>query len=213
MALLVAGLAYWFFKGKKQSGPLGPPIVIQIQDVRPDKVDGQQAQLVLSGTPLPVELKSEVKGNTTSIMAMAFGEALETETYRVNDESIEFVGAIGETYEPPVLLLKTDLSQGENWEWTGKISSGAAYSAHANLTVTTSKLNLPGIDDNAIYVRMELYIEGVGPKPAKRELGFWFVSGKGLVKRDFGGASTRMPRTPENTASADSANAGEVEAP
>ncbi|MBX3118034.1 MAG: hypothetical protein KF784_03145 [Fimbriimonadaceae bacterium] len=201
IAIVVALVVGGVFLAPKLFGPRapqGPPITIEIAKVSPALQDRQDAQLVLSGLELPVTLNVETEGEMVKIRSEAFGEALETEIYRVTGKEIEMTSAIGETYDPPVLLLQSEMNEGDTWQWEGKISSGAApYEARAELNVSLDKLNIPGVDDNAVYVRMNLFIDGVGPKPAKRELGFWFVNGKGLLKREFGGASSRMPQSPD----------------
>ncbi len=193
-AVLAAGLAVFGLKSLRQSGPSGPPLNVNIADVSPELLNKQEAQLVLSGLKVPVTLAVEKKDGKILVKSMAFEEALEVEGYQVTDSELMLTDAIGENYDPPVPLLRADLQQGETWDWKGTISSGAnPYSVRAELSVNNEKLNLPGVDDNAVHVRMVLFIDGVGPKPAKRELGFWFVPKKGLIKRDFGAASKREP--------------------
>jgi hypothetical protein len=56
-------------------------------------------------------------------------------------------------------------------------------------------LNLAGGPYATIRAHVALVLDTGSPEPAKRELMFWFVPKKGIIKRDFGAISTREPAT------------------
>jgi len=144
---------------------------------------------------MPVEVGQAQKGEEMTFTFTAHGQTFETEIYKVNDSGFSLEDAAGERYEQALPLLKFPMNVGDTWSWTGSMVAGdEPHKASATVTTSSETILLPATGSvPSILVVVDLAIEGGGPKPATRKLRFWFVPGKGLLKRQFGSASSREP--------------------
>ncbi len=162
--------------------------------VSPELQPYGRAGLILAGTVIPVDLKREAKSDSVTFKLMAHGETVEEESYIFGDSLFSIASAAGESYQPAIPLLKFPMHVGDKWEWVGKMGAAEIVrAAKADVTSANENLNLPGVSGEAIKVNVRLQMDGGGPEPAVRNLTFWFVKGKGIVKREFGASSTRQP--------------------
>lgn len=146
--------------------------------------------LVIGEREIPVTVKSEMIGKLLSVRIYADNTELEHEGYRVEPDAFLLIQAGGETFDPPLPVLKFPLKIGDGWSWTGTLRAGEATSA-AEAKVMTIRESLFTPPSEALRVNVELTLRrGVG---SKRNLSFWFLEGRGLVQREFG-ASIRRPR-------------------
>jgi hypothetical protein len=170
---------------------------LTLAELKPDALPGKEAQMVLQSLELPVELLQERNGNTVKLILKSTGAVFEEEVYESTDEAFALVFAAGETFNPPLPLLRSPLKDGDSWEWSGKMESGG-IARQAQATISTSQDNVQEIDKTheAVKTDVRLEIQGGGPTPAKRALAFWFVPGRGVLAREFGVASKREPLSP-----------------
>lgn len=197
VAAVLAGavLACGCYRANKQS--VGPRIP-SAENLRPDANPGQKAVLVLGGIPVPVEVRASSQGEYLTFQLVAHDVVLEEERYRRRQDGFDLIAAAGEAYSPPLPLLKFPMSVGDSWEWKGKLEIGAPPTpARAVVSTSSEPLNVSSRSDSSLKVHVRLQIEGGGPKPAERSLSFWFVPGKGLLRREFGQSSARIPPEPE----------------
>ena len=169
-----------------------------IKTYKPSTLPPQPASLVLAGTEVPVELNSELSSDKLKIQVTAFGEVLEEELYSHSPTSFALVEALSETYTPELPLLGKESSFKDEWKWKGVISTaGMERPASASINMVKTQLGVPGFDKEAAKVSVALAIESGQGAISKRQLAFFFVEGKGLLKREFGQASERIPRKAE----------------
>lgn len=167
---------------------------ISVQELQPEAFPGTDAELLIQGTHVPVKLSQQKKDLSTTLTLAVHDEPFEVESYRSMSDSFELVSAAGETFTPPLDLLRFPLEVGSTWDWKGTMGFGSAYPATAVVTTANDSLDL-GVPTSSIKVLVAITIEANGPDklPAHRDLSFWFVPGKGVVKRDFGAGSIRQP--------------------
>jgi len=165
-----------------------------IEEFRPNALPYTSAALVLAGTVIPVQMKETPHAGKVTFLMTAHGETLEEESYVFDSSAFRIAGAAGETYEPAITLLRFPMRVGDEWVWNGEMESGSvSRPARAKVTTKSEPLNIPGVASDSVRVAVELEMDSGAPTPAIRTLTFWFVSGKGVVKREFGASSTRQP--------------------
>lgn len=159
------------------------------------KVDQAAGTLVLDGTPLPVTVRLDRTGRQVELRVEFEDALVETERYAQGPNGIRLVQAAGETFAPHVELLRAPVVSGGRWEWEGTVQSGStALPAEAVLRSYSDRVFLSGGSSlEAIRVDVDLEIGGKEREPVRRQLRFWFVPGQGLVKREFGPGSVRLP--------------------
>lgn len=164
-------------------------------EIKPGADPGKAALLRIDGLEVPVELSIvEEKPSDIVIKLWAHGELFEEERYSNPAGAFGLVNAAGETYEPPIPLLKFPMHVGDKLKWDGKMLTGpVGRNASARVTSSEDKLEVGADRVRALLVEVELKISGGGPNPALRRLSFWFVPGKGLLRREFGVSTTREP--------------------
>lgn len=171
--------------------PSGPNWVV---DVQPDASPPPRADLVLAGTKIPVDLKVARRAKEFVIELSAFGEIIESEKYISTPEEFSLREALGEIYEPAITLLRPGLMLNEEWQWRGEISSGGVErKASANVFMANSPASPSTLPIDSVKVVVSLIISSGEGISAERGLTFYFVPKQGLLRRDFGHASTRIP--------------------
>jgi hypothetical protein len=170
---------------------------VSLAEWRPDHPPYVRANLVLSGTVVPVQVTASRQGDQVRLRLDAHGETLEEELYRLDGDAFRMEYAVGERFDPPVTLMQSPVRPGETWEWAGTLSVGPlSRRATANVVTSREELNLPGGPYDALRVNVTLSLDSGKATPAVRELRFWFAKGRGLVRREFGASSTREPAGP-----------------
>lgn len=166
-----------------------------INDLKPDALIPKTANLKIGQVDVPVEVLQEASADQMVLTLEAHGQTFEKEVYRATDASFELVEGAGELYEKPMPILKFPLAVGDAWNWSGTMSAGnEPHKATAKIATSEEPLLLPVEGSTpSVLVVVDLSIQGSGPTPATRKLRFWFVKDKGLVKRQFGIASSREP--------------------
>ena len=72
-------------------------------------------------------------------------------------------------------------------------AAGSMETLGATHQTREEKIDVGNLAD-ALLVEVDISMEsGAANAPATRQLMFWFVKGKGLVKRDFGASTSRVP--------------------
>ena len=158
-----------------------------------DALPGETATLELAGTEIPVEVKRRMEGSITVIELWAHGQVVQQERYEAKGDRFSLQMAGGEQYASPLPLLKFPMDVGESWDWEGKMGTPENLRpAKAKVTTATEQVYAP-TPVQAVRVQVDLELESGGPLPAKRTLTFWIVEGRGVVKRQFGSGSSRVP--------------------
>lgn len=175
------------------SSGLGPK-VLSIRAISATTPPGKSAVLVLSGARIPVEIEGRTSGRFLTLNLLAHGEVVEIERYSSDQNTFSLFEAVGERYVPQIDLIRTPMSIGESWKWNGELESGnVSHRAEATISTSQEQLNVVGMSDEALKVRVDLLIDSGEARPAARTLTFWFVPGKGMLMREFGQSSTRAP--------------------
>jgi hypothetical protein len=170
------------------------PYIAAKADLGPDASPGTRAKLMMGGTPMDVEVKTTASEGVFNIELWYGGEVFETEGYQSQSDNFALVNAAGETYEPPIALLRFPMNVGDSWDWKGKMMTGpVAHDAEATVTTSSDKVDMGGSQADAVRVDLDLRMDSGTDKPALRRLEFWFVKGKGVVKREFGSSTSREP--------------------
>jgi hypothetical protein len=166
-------------------------------DLEPDRAPGDQATLLLANIPVPVTVEREqANGAVTFSLVGEHGQMIEEERYVSNSTEFSLAQAAGEFYEPPITLLKFPMNVGDSWEWQGTMRAGnISREASASILSSPGEVVIAG-QREAVKIRVDLEMESGGPETAKRTLTFWFVPQQGLVKREFGAGSSRIPSEP-----------------
>jgi hypothetical protein len=185
------------WQGTAQTG--GDPRYPDTSSFRPDRLPASEASLILAGTRLPVELKERRSDGKFEIVVLAHGEDVEVETYLVAPDSFSFAGLSGESFEPPIPILRFPLVLDGRWDWAGKAFLGpVGRPARAAVAVESESLNLASGTLKAVRVDVDLSVETGKATTAKRELKFWLAPDSGVVRREFGSSSLREPRAAED---------------
>jgi hypothetical protein len=172
-------------------------LVESVRDLDPGALPGEEAQLVYGGTKVPVTLDLDKEGNRITLRILAHGEPSDVEIYEEGENRFSLVNAAGESYNPPIDLLRFPFRVGSTWDWSGTMTSGGlSKKARAKVETTNERLFKDTVPMEAVKVAVRLEIDANPPDgpSAKRDLAFWFSPGKGVVRREFGPASIREPR-------------------
>jgi hypothetical protein len=171
------------------------PQIAAFTDLNPTGSIGKKAKLKLGEITVDCDVEEKKTENTFTIQLKSYGQLFEREVYAYDAGSFSLSDAAGETYDKPLTLLKFPMNVGDSWRWTGTMTSGnEPHKATAQISTSSEQLLLAeGGATDSILVVVDLNLESGGPNDATRKLRFWFVKGKGLVKRQFGIGSTREP--------------------
>ncbi|MBL8048889.1 MAG: hypothetical protein JNJ45_09435 [Chthonomonas sp.] len=167
---------------------------IHSDTLNPGAIPYTKARLVMNGHPFQVDVKSATKGEIITHSFESHGVAIETETYRQAPGLFELVAYGDEVFKRPIPLLKFPFSVGDSWTWQGSFGADLnPIPATAEITTADEPLALEGFPQSD-SVRVEVNLQYGSPtKPSERKLLFWFVEGKGMVKRQIHFGSTRQP--------------------
>lgn len=161
------------------------------------------AELVIEGVPLPVEVSRETNGDEVVFNLVAHGQVLDSETYALGQDdkgrpaTFSFVSTNDLRFDPPIELLRFPFRVGAKVpQWKGQVREGdQPHNAWAILSSKEETTNLRAPYSDTLRVDVQLEIE-TRPETTKRELTFWFVAGKGIVKRQLGPIYARQPAEP-----------------
>lgn len=183
-----AGMAFWHF----HSGDIMPASVLQMR--QPSALPYRDGMLLLAGARVPITLERVVSGRDIILRCTADGQPYEDEVYR-DDLGAFVLRSLGEeTYSPAIPLLRYPIQEDSPpSRWKGTIT-GDGRQIVTSATITTEPeilSDVPGGPYDSLHVRVKLVM---GAGMVERNLDFWFVDGKGIVKRQAGNYSTREPR-------------------
>jgi len=179
----------------KSPSPSGT--MVSHDELRPEADPPARAQLMYSAPPLiPVQVKTERKGDQLTINLIAHGELFDFEKYIADSDHFAVALAAGDEYSPPIPILTFPLNVGAGpTEWSGTISNELTpHKATAEIEVSTDNVTVGDAPVRTVRADVTINIEAYSDQPeTERHLVFWFQEGKGLIKREFGSASTREP--------------------
>lgn len=119
---------------------------------------------------------------------------MEVEEYQDGVEAFRLKQGGGETYQPPIDLLRFPMKVGDTWTWKGKItSSGDSQDATAVVETMEETAFIGEVPVKAVTARVTLAFAAGGEDHAQRVLSFSFAPGKGLFRRQFDSISVREP--------------------
>lgn len=171
--------------------PSGPDWV---SELRPDTPPPPRADLLLAGTRIPVDVNTVRRAKEYVIELSTFGETIEVEKYISTPTEFLLREALGEVFKPALTLLRSGAKLKEKWEWRGAISSGGVdRRATASVFMSDEPASTKALPAESIKVVVSLTIASGDGISAERGLAFYFVRQKGLLRRDFGHGSTRVP--------------------
>jgi len=164
------------------------------QDFFPTKFE-MPVTLKLANVEIEAEAKMQTEGTTRTIMISKDGVPIEEEVYEVTTQQIAIKSmGTGETFEPPLPLIKFPMSVGDTFDWDGKIVfAGHELIGKAKIVTSRDTPDLATGPRETLKVSVELELSDGSPKPAKRRLDYWFAEGVGPVRRDYGN-QVRTPR-------------------
>jgi hypothetical protein len=151
----------------------------------------------MGGTKIPVSLRRIGTGEDFGYSLLAHEEEIEREQYRLSDKEFDLVTADSDKFQPPLPLLRFPMKTGDSWEWKGTMKEGETdRPTTARITSFSTDLVLANLHNQAVKIVADLSISSGTPVPAQRTLTFWFTAEGGVVKREFGAGSARMPAEP-----------------
>lgn len=180
MALLAA------FCAKAQSGK-------SQQDIEPDASPGDKALLVYAGPKVPVTVVYSKSGSDEKIELKAEDLVVETEEYSSTKQVFALKSAAGESFDPPVPLMKFPFRLGDKYSWKGTLDFSGKRDASGEITTSEGKVSEGDHDTPAVLCTAKIAIDGGGDKPAVRELKFWIVVHRGVLAREIGQGVRRQP--------------------
>lgn len=193
VVFLLLGCTYGGSKGAGSS-PGSGAYIAQKSDLKPDANPGDQAQLILEGVIIPVQMKAVPKGGQFALDLFYNDQLFEEELYASSEKGMSLVNAAGETYIPPIPLIKFPMHIGDTWTWKGKMMTGpAGREAAATIRTLDGKVDTASGREDALVVEVDLEMFSGAKEAALRRLAFWFVKDKGLLKREFGASTSRVP--------------------
>ena len=172
----------------------GPPIG-PYGDFNPSTAPPAAAQLTMAGVSFPVTLKvNTADGGELRIVAIQDAKAVDQEVYQDDGATFSLAHAGGENFKPPIPLLNFPMHIGDTWDWAGSTTMDtSAQAARASIRTAVSRTMIDGNPENSVEVDIDLEMGINSPSPMRRQLKFWFVKGKGIVRRSFGEESIREP--------------------
>ena len=153
----------------------------------------------MGAVTLPVEIKQKITPDLIELRLVAHHEPIDLEGYRSTPHEFGAVFAEGEHYDPPIPLLRFPMTVGESWNWSGYMTATAvARPATAEIDSSIGKVTMADGPQTAVRVDVRLHMPAFRDSGAgRRALVFWFVKGRGLVRREFGSESVREPTVPQ----------------
>lgn len=174
--------------------------VSESDDLFPSTWKHAPVTLNLGGVEIDASVELESDGSKRELQVIGDGAVLDQEVYIVDAEGISlqlFGPSEGESYDPPLPLIRYATRIGETLEWSGKYRvADRSLSATAKCTTVIEQIPLATGPIEAIRCQIELQIDDTTKDKVKRGLTVWFAKGEGPVKRDFG-KQVRTPRIVE----------------
>lgn len=205
---VVALIAVWLIgcgPTTEPTGPVGERLILSdAASVRADHVAQPDAELILAGTALDVAIRPSRSGDRFTVSLLSHDRALERERYTSTKTGFAVLEAAGETYDPPVTLLRFPMEVPSDWDWSGVVRSGVDdQPASATVQTRTETLNEPGGPYRTVRIDVGLHLGAVvktgttgATAPVTRTLTWWIAPGQGIIRREFGTVSSRGPRPP-----------------
>jgi hypothetical protein len=149
----------------------------------------------MGAVTIPVTVNQTIAQDLIEFSLLAHREPIDVEGYQSLPQEFSVLYAEGEHYNPPIPLLRFPMTVGESWSWTGNMTATAVKRpATAEIDSSIGKVNMPDGPQTAVRVDVRLRMPAWGDSAAgRRALVFWFVKGRGLVRREFGSESIREP--------------------
>lgn len=166
--------------------------------LKPEATPYKLANLILGGTKIPVELKEELKDNKISWIWLTQNTEIEKEVYISTPQNFSLSAGPAESFNPAIPLLKFPFKVGDSYTYKGAQTYGKVKrDATAKITSTNDILNTEMGVFETVLVTIDLNVASGSPGGTNSSFKFWFSPGKGIIKREFGFNSSRLPRKDE----------------
>ncbi len=163
--------------------------------LNPELTPDKNANLILGGTKIPVELKETLADGKITWTWMTQGTEIEKEVYSTTPQKFALISGPAESFNPAIPLIKFPFKVGDSYSYKGSQTFGMVKrEATAKITSSNDKLNLETGVYETVLVTIELNVASGTPGGTNSTFKFWFSPTKGMVKREFGFSSTRQPR-------------------
>ena len=123
------------------------------------------------------------------------------ESYSYDEKTFRYLGDADEHYSPGITLLQFPFDTGDSWQWSGQYSfDETQYDSKAEIKTASERLTTLAGEYDTIVVTCNLEIDSGSLSPVLKELKFWIVPGKGIVRREiqFGASREPMPNVSED---------------
>ncbi|MEZ5162239.1 MAG: hypothetical protein R2688_00510 [Fimbriimonadaceae bacterium] len=178
----------------KIESPINDPKVL-VPEAEPPKL----GNLVLAGTLVPVEVKSQISGSTLLIECLSRDTVVEREKYSFGSKHFSIVSGPSDIFDPPISIVQYPLEIGGETSWAGKVRTGTnSNPAKAIIKSSQEPVNEDFGSFQALKVTVDLRIDTGSPEQSEARLQFWFKPGEGMIMREFGAVSKREPRISED---------------
>jgi hypothetical protein len=174
------------------SNSAAPRVSIDSPDqVFPANAPDSPVQLIVAGYEVKdVDMKTNREGGLVRLVLTAHDEVLQEEHYRLDESGLYVAKMVGESFEPPLPLLKFPSNGTSALDYAGKVTVGRSVrDVKATIRTAPEVLNTLGGQFDSMKVTVALDF-GAGQS---RQLVFWVSPGQGVVKREYGSEATRAP--------------------
>ncbi len=195
IAVLAAGCHF----GPISSSSSGNPaivIIYQREDIDPGAKPSNYATLTQAGLDISTTVHYRVRGREIEIDLVHEDSIIERERYLDQPDRFALVQAAEETFEPPLDLLRFPFVPKHPWHWEGQMRSGTAtLDASGSISADLRSTFIGDAQRDVIHVEVKLTMKSKsGTALPERRMSFDFRPKAGLQAREFGEASTRVPR-------------------
>ena len=161
------------------------------------KLPYTEAYINYAGTLSEAKMSAVNRSGEVDFLFMIDGTLHEKESYKYDDESFRFTRCNDEIYSPGLTLLQFPFNAGDEWTWSGLYRIGDRdRKASAVIKTSSERLYTLAGEFDTVLVVCELEIESGSIEPVYKELKFWFVPGKGLIRRESQHSPSREPMEP-----------------
>lgn len=176
-----------------------------VGELTPLKAISGRQKVRLAGTDVAAEVRSNVTDNRLEIELVRNDAVLDREIYVIQDNGLLLESAVGEAFDPPLLLFQFPGEIGGRHRWEGYLNvigpngtiTDQAIEARADVVSAMDKLAVNGSTEHAVRITANITLGGGQPNARSRQIRVWILPGKGILKREFGPDNVREPVTSE----------------
>ncbi|MBX3096962.1 MAG: hypothetical protein KF812_08875 [Fimbriimonadaceae bacterium] len=181
--------------GGSSNQPVPAVTISQPSEVFPDPPEDSPVHLIVAGYEVKdVAMKVEREGGQVRLKLTAHNETLQEEHYLLDASGLYVNRMVGETFDPPLPLVKFPVDGNQSHDYSGTVTVGQSKrDAKATVTTVSDVLNSIGGQFDCVKVTVALSLRQGSAPTQERQLVFWVSPGHGIVKREYGSEATREP--------------------